>query len=223
MENSVSSQLISLVNFAKSFHLYSRYEMAKTIKSPLVFGEGFGDAKTLKLAKEDFLKVEKDYQSPTSEKPTFDGEIVIDKAKTPYGGIYAFEDKSPYESNPKALQVKITASHKKLSDFIGKDYLLDISPESLFIIFPDLTFAIAIQFLIDIPWEEVRAELQEADLLDKDIAHISGEAVSLDELRKKLKDTTSTDGTLIDLRKKFYGIAYAISESFQNQITSYEK
>jgi len=77
--------------------------------------------------------------------------------------------------------------------------------------------------LIDIPWEEVRAELQEADLLDKDIAHISGEAVSLDELRKKLKDTTSTDGTLIDLRKKFYGIAYAISESFQNQITSYEK
>lgn len=223
MKNLVSSQLLSLVNFAKSFHLYSRYEMAKTIKSSLVFGEDFGDSKTLKLAKEDFLKREKEYQNPTSEKTPFDGEIVIDKTETPYGGIYAFEDKSTYQSNPNALQMKITASHKKLADFLGKDYLLDISPESLFIIFPDLTFAIAIQFLIDIPWEEVRVELQEAKLLDKDIAHLSGEAVSLDELRKKLKDTTSTDGMLIDLRKKFYSIAYAINESFQNQIKQYEK
>jgi hypothetical protein len=224
MQNIASSQLLSLVNFTKSFHLYSRYEMAKTLKSSLKYGDGFGDSKILKMAKEDFLKEEKEYRgSDMSEAPKFDGEILIDERKTPFGGLYVFEDKSSEKSNPSALQVGITASHKKLPDFVGKDYLLDISPESLFIIFPDLTFSIAIKFLIDIPWEEVRVELQETGLLEKDIAHLSGEAVSLDELRKKLKDTTSTDGMLIDLRKKFYSIAYAINESFENQIKHYEK
>jgi hypothetical protein len=46
--------------------------------------------------------------------------------------------------------------------------------------------------------------------------------VSLDELRKKLKDTTSTDTALMDLRKKMYGFAYAINESFQARISQYE-
>jgi len=224
METSLSSQLLSLVNFAKSFHLYSRYEMAKTLKSSLIYGDNFGDPKILKMAKEDFLKEEREYrESSPSEAPKFDGKIPTDDRKTPYGGLYAFEDKSSEESSSSALQMKITASHKKLTDFLGKDYLLDISPESLFIIFPDLTFSIAIKFLINISWQEVRAELQETELLDKDMAHLSGEAVSVDELRKKLKDTTSTDGVLIDLRKKMYGIAYAINESFQNNILQYEK
>jgi hypothetical protein len=224
MEKSPSSQLLSLINFAKTFHLYSRYEMAKTLKSPLVFGEGFGDIKILKLAKDDFLREEKEYNArDTSQVQAFDGEILINKRKTPYGGIYAFADKSSEVSNPDALQVKITASHRKFSDFFGKDYLLDISPESLFIIFPDLTFSIAISYLTDTPWEEIRVELQEAELLDKDTDHLSGAMVSLDELRKKLKKATSTDGELMDLRKKFYGLAYAINESFQAQISQYEK
>ncbi len=223
MEKSVSSQLLSIANFAKSFHLYSRYEMAKTLKSPLIYGDGFGDAKILKLAKEDFLKQEKDYRESIPSEAKNGEEIVIDNVKNQFGGLYAFEDKGTEESNPDALQVRINASHKKLSDFFGKDYLLDISPESLFIIFPDLTFSIAIHFLIDTPWEEVRTGLQEDELLGKDVAHLSGSMVSLDELRKKLKDTTSTDGKLIDLRKKMYGFAYAINESFQAEISQYEK
>lgn len=223
MEKSVSSQLLSIANFAKSFHLYSRYEMAKTLKSPLIYGEGFGEAKILKLAKEDFLKQEKEYQESVPYEAKIGEEIVIDNVKNQYGGLYAFEDKGTEESNPDALQVKITASRKKLSDFLGKDYLLDISPESLFMIFPDLTFSIAIHFLIDTPWEDVRAGLQEDELLSKDVAHLSGSMVSIDELRKKLKDTTSTDGKLMDLRKKMYGFAYAINESFQAQISQYEK
>lgn len=223
MEKSVSSQLLSLANFARSFHLYSRYEMAKSLKSPLIYGEGFGDKKILKLAKEDFLKQEKDYQNSVHEETQSGEEIVIDNVKNQYGGLYAFEDKGTEESNPDALQVMINASHRKLSDFTGKDYLLDISPESLFIIFPDLTFSIAIHFLIDTPWEEVRMELQEVGILEKDVAHLSGSMVSLDELRKKLKDTTSTDIKLMDLRKKMYGFAYAINESFQAKISQYEK
>lgn len=223
MEKSVSSQLLSVANFARSFHLYSRYEMAKSLKSPLIYGEGFGDRKILKLAKEDFLKQEKDYQNSVPQEAKIGEEIVIDNVKNQYGGLYAFEDKGTEESNPDALQVRINASHKKLSDFIGKDYLLDISPESLFIIFPDLTFSVAIHFLVDTPWEEVRTGLQEDELLGKDVAHLSGSMVSLDELRKKLKDTTSTDGKLMDLRKKMYGFAYAINESFQAQISQYEK
>lgn len=170
------------------------------------------------------MKKEKDYQNHEAPyTPESGDKRVADEVASPHGGIYAFRDESTPEANPDGLQVEITASKKKLVDFFGKDYVVDISPEFLFIIFPDLTFQIAIQFLIDIPWEQVRAKLQEAGLLDKDIAHLSGEAVSLDEIRKKLKDTTSTDGMLIELRKKFYGIAYAINESFQNQIKHYEK
>ncbi len=223
MEKLVSPQLLSLVSFAKSFHLYSRYQIAKEIKSPLVYGEGFGNAKILKLAKEDFLKQEKEYQNTPHNNTELNQEIVIDNVKNQYGGLYAFEDKSIEESNPDALQVRINASHKKLSDFLGKDYLLDISPESLFIIFPDLTFSIAIHILIDTPWEDVRLELQEEGLLSKDVAHLSGDMVSIDELRKKLKDTTSTDTTIMELRKKMYGFAYAINESFQAKISQYEK
>jgi hypothetical protein len=224
MNDTASSQLASLVHFMKSFHLYSRYQISKTAKSTLKYGEGFGDAKVLKLAKEDFLRKEVDYKNRDEVyKPESGDKIVSDRMSSPYGGIYAFRDENTPEVSPDGLQIEITASKKKLEDFLGKDYVVDISPESLFIIFPDLTFQIEIRFLIDISWGEVRAELQEADLLDKDIAHLSGEAVSLDELRKKLKDTTSTDGTLIDLRKKFYGIAYAINESFQNQVKQYDK
>ncbi len=198
--------------------------MSKHAKSTLKFGEDFGDPKILKLAKEDFLKKEQDYQNHEAPyTPESGDKIATGKETSPHGGIYAFRDENTPEANSDGLQIEITASTKKLADFLGKDYVVDISPEFLFVIFPDLTFQIAIQFLMDIPWEEVRAELQEVGLLDKDIAHLSGEAVSLDELRKKLKDTTSTDGMLIELRKKFYGIAYVINESFQNKINSYEK
>lgn len=222
MEN-VSSKLFSLIHFAKSFHLYNRYEMAKTLKSPLIYGKDFGDLQTLKKAKEDFLRHEKAYRKrDVSEQPIFDGKLDIDEKNMPYGGILAFEEESPSESLPVALTMQINASHKKLGDFLGKDYLLDISPESLFIIFPDLTFVLNIKSIVEISWKQVRDELQEAGVLDKDIAHISGEAVSLDELRKKMKDTTSSDGVLMDLRKKMYAIAYAINDSFQANITQYE-
>jgi hypothetical protein len=197
--------------------------MAKSLKSSLIYGEGFGDLQTLKKAKEDFLKHKEAYKkSDPSEQPVFDGKLDIDDKNMPYGGILAFEEESPTESPPVALTMQINASHTKLNDFLGKDYLVDISPESLFIIFPDLTFVVGIQSLIESSWKTVRDELQEAGLLDKDIAHISGEAVSLDELRKKMKDSISSDGALMDLRKKMYALAYAINDSFQNNIEKYE-
>jgi hypothetical protein len=223
MDESITSKLFSLIHFAKSFHLYNRYEMAKSLKSPLIYGEDFGDAQTLKKAKEDFLRHKEEYKkSDSSEQPIFDGKLDIDKKNMPYGGILAFEEETPSESRPVALTMQINASRKKLTDFLGKDYLVDISPESLFIIFPDLTFVVGINSLNETPWKQVRDELQETGFLDKDIAHLSGEAVSLDELRKKMKDTTSSDGALMDLRKKMYSLAYAINDSFQSNIKNYE-
>lgn len=223
MQETLNSKVFSLVEFLKSFHLYSRYQIAKSLKSALIFGEDFGDARILKLAKEDFLGHEKVYRDVSGEQA--DGEVYTDKQQNPYGGVFAFgasvQDTEDVQSV--AFKMEIFASKKKRSDFLGKDYILDISPESLFVIFPDLTFVAEIQSLAELSWEEVRAELQEANLLDKDMAHLSGEAVSVDELRKKLKDTSSTDGALIDLRKKMYSLAYAINESFQNQIEHYEK
>lgn len=224
MEHSVSSQLLSLVNFAKSFHLYNRYQLAKDLKSPLVYGEGFGSAETLRKAKEDFLKHQEAYNARDTSKDTWAKTIPFpDEAKMPYGNAFIFKETEATEEPPVALTLELFASHKKLEDFFGKDYVLDISPESLHIIFPDLTFIVPIQALIDTPWELLRTELQENELLEKDTAHLSGEMVSLDDLRKKLKDTASTDGKLTELRKKMYGLAYAINDSFQNNIERYEK
>ena len=94
MEKSVSTQLLSIVSFAKSFHLYSRYQMAKTLKSSLIYEGGFGDKKILKLAKKkDFLQQEKDYQNSIPSETRSGEEIVIDNVKNKYGGLYAFEDK----------------------------------------------------------------------------------------------------------------------------------
>lgn len=223
MERTASSQFSSLIRFAQSFHLYSRYEIAKELKAPLLFGRDFGDAITLANAKEDYLSHKKAYEKRDKSHDTPPSEIVINKAEMPYGGIMHFEEDTPSGDHSIALKIEIFASHKKLADFAGKDYLTDISPEHLYIIFPDLTFVIPIQSLIEMAWEDIRDELQENELLEKDIAHLAGEMVSLDELRKKLKDNVKSDRELMELRKKMYAFAYTIHESFNGNIKGYEK
>ena len=211
-----SSQVITLIDFVKSFHLYSRYEMAKSLQSPLMYGSDFGDKKLLQLAKVDFLKNETNYRNGGNpEKQSTENKQT--------GNVFLFKNNEPQEYKPAIMRLEIVASNKKLSAFLGKNYILDISPEYVFIIFPDLTFSISMEFFIQNKWEDIRAELQDADLLDKDIAHLSGDTISIDQLRKKLNNTTYTDGTLMDIRKSMYGFAYAISESFHNQIVKYEK
>jgi hypothetical protein len=137
----------ALINFVKSIHLYSRSKIAKESGSRYSYGDGeFGDTKILQKAKEDYLEKQKSYNESLAETVSMNQEEVVRDGTTPavkenlYGDLYLFpivsDDKrdDAVESESDMLSIQIEASQRSMIDFMGKDYLFDISPQSVFII-----------------------------------------------------------------------------------------
>jgi|GEM_PF-1830981 len=236
MKDENNNALTPVISYVQSLHLYSRREMSEMLGSSIHYGDGtYGDALVLAKAKTDHEKHQKQYQEFLKDKEKSDfkepEESEFTKnAQHEFGSMYAFKDKSfsgevteeEMKEQMAEADMSLEASDKPFAEFLGKDYLVDISPKHVHIIFPDITFKIHLEMLYTVSWELVREELQGLGLVDKDIAFITGEAVSLDQLRNKLKNETMTDGELTELRKKMYGLAYAINATMEEQINAYE-
>lgn len=228
----------SLIEFFQSIHLYSRWELSKRMGSKYSYGDGeFGDATILAKAKKEFFEMQekygeylKDVEDGAVEKepPTTSEDIRDDKGE--YGNLYMFHQDTEHgeTDEPERPVTKgnmgMQASNRTLSDFLGKEYLVDISPEFVYVIFPDMTIHFTIDTVMDAPWEQVRSYLQEQKLVDFDVAGASGEALSLDKIRRKLgaKGKTMTDDQIADFRRRTYGFAEVILQTTNENIQRYE-
>lgn len=198
------------LDYINSLHLYSRRQIADDLGSEVKYGDGTcGGKEILKKAKEE-------YELALAEKPIDDsfGELYIFQEQGEEGAMMTQEEVDHEVSTADFL---IEKTNRNFEEFIGKDYLVDISPKSIHIIFPDMTFLVNLKLIIDTSWEDIREILQEHNILEKDIAFLSGNiGVSLDMLRKKIKNQTITENELNELRKKLYGLAeitFSIIES----------
>ena len=161
-----------ILEFVQSLHLYSRWELAKDLGSKVVYGDGnYGNPNTLKKAKEDYLKRQKDYEAflieQQQENYTPPADEELGDYDLPYGSSYIFktgeEEITPQEAQDQIDQapLSVEATTKPLSEFIGKDYLVDISPLSLFVMFPDITLVLNLKVVSEAPWDLVRDILRE--------------------------------------------------------------
>jgi len=190
-----------IFNYIKSLDVFQRYEISKKIGSKIVYGEnGFGDRKRL---------IEYINKNP-------DKSLEVEKDNVKYI-LTEYEGDMPSIEN-EVFFIQITPSTLPLKEFNNKDFITDISPKNLYIIFPDLTFTLHLNSFRSLTWEAVRSELQNIDVLEKDISAIRGDLISIDKMRAKIQDTEMTDKEFIELRKNLYGLAYTI----HNHITQHE-
>jgi hypothetical protein len=180
---------------------YSRWHIGKSVNSKFVYGEnGFGSAEELQKRKE--------YHRHNDNDPR-DLPIPGRKSVKIYNHFAHGEKECVY-------CMEVTATEKPLHSYEIDSIHIDISPENLFIICPDLTFAILLVVFNTGTWQDWRGILQEQNLFEGDVEGYRNDLVSLDVLRRKMKNETISDLDLKDLRKKLYGFAYAID----NQITN---
>jgi hypothetical protein len=192
-----------MIKHATELNLAERWRMARDLGSKTIYGDnGFGDkeklAESIKENKYNVdLKSEPDnHISHHVIKAHIDDTVDRDQTKNSY--IFSVE-----------------ATEKPYSDFLGKEYIFDISPENVFVIFPDLTFITSVDRFEDLSWKEWRAVLEKEGLFDGDYEGHLDSLVSLDKLRRKIKDDSMTDLDLRELRKKLYGFAYAIDSQIK--------
>ena len=197
-------------DYINSLHLYSRRQIADDLGAEIKYGDGkYGNKEILQKAKEE-------YELALADKPTDDsfGELYMFQEQGEEGAMMTQEE---VDHEVATADFLIEKTNRKFDEFTGKDYLVDISPKAIHIIFPDMTFLVNLKLIIDTSWKEIREMLQEHNILEKDIAFISGNVgVSLDMLRKKTKNQTMTENELSELRKKLYGLAeitFSIIES----------
>lgn len=108
-----------------------------------------------------------------------------------------------------------TATNKISQNHEVDSIVIDISPSNLLIICPDLTFSIPLDVFNTGTWKDWRNILQEQGLFEGDVEGYRNDLVSLDVLRRKMKNETISDLELRDLRKKLYGFAYAIDKQIR--------
>lgn len=216
----MNNPLQPFIEYLYNIHLYSWWQISQEMNSAITYGDGvYGDPAILKKAKSDFEEKQESYISKET----------INTDNQAYGTGYIFS-KAPEElterPRPEAdsFQVDILASERKFEEFIGRKYMVDISPEKVFIIFPDLTFAIPVKQITELDWTVIRNELQEMNILEKDLPFLSKNiGVSLDMLRAKIKNQTMTENELSELRKKLYGLAKITSSIIDSKINAYEE
>ena len=151
--------------------------------------------------------------------------VVIDYDRTP-------EDK--INDVPDSIGLDINQTDKTKYKNINNNFEIDISPAEVFLIFPEITFSFSVRdftigswmsvqtkkFLSSDEWKIVRSEIEESDYLEKDISGITGTLISIDKMRNKMEDRTSTDKELIELRKNLYTLGYAIDEKIKEKYES---
>jgi hypothetical protein len=193
----------TIFDYIGRFDLYFRWRVAKELKANTVYGEGdFGDKALLKQAKEahsEDIKIDTIVGGP------------IHQAVIAHIGEGGFSD-----AEITSHGIEAVPTSRPRADFHNEDFIVDISPDKLFIIFPDLTFSVEISEIKNITWKEWRAYLEQESLLEGDMEGSNEELVTLDTLRKKMGDEQITELELKELRRKFYGFAYAVDKHIKS-------
>ncbi|MFT7645162.1 MAG: hypothetical protein ACI9BF_000835 [Candidatus Paceibacteria bacterium] len=193
-----------IFEYIGTFDLYTRWKLSKDLGSMIVYGEkGFGDKEKLAKAK-------------AENKRGFITTNKYEEGSAHHIVMAHIDDTDDQDQSANGFVVEVVPSTKSYSEFFGKDYIVDISPEKVFVIFPDLTFTVGTDAIKDLSWQGWREVFEIEGILEKDIEGYTESLVSLDKLRRKIKDTTKTDGELKDLRRKLYGLAYVINENITN-------
>lgn len=197
MSITVEVAIENVISLFAELDVYMRWHIGKSVNSKFVYGENdFGSVEKLQERKEFHLHDDNDKRSS----PTPGRESV--KIFTHFS----------YLNEECVYCMEVTATKKSLDSYEFDSLVIDISPEKLLIIYPDLTFSLPIEAFNIGAWKNWRSVLEEQNLIEGDVEGYRSDLVSLDVLRRKMKNDTISDLELRELRKKLYGFAYAMDK-----------
>jgi hypothetical protein len=217
----------SILEYFQSLQPYCRHELGKSLKSKHYYGDGeFGDLKVLQRAEQEYKEKHKEYAGrdqtstdmPEGLEHGLEGEVYIFPV--------AHEENGSNKTDVKRsiFSIGLEPSYAPLSAFLDADYMVDISPKSVFVIFPDFTLVVDIDFFGDDDWTFTRADLIEKGVIDASNIDSSSDLVSIDKIRLALNShgLEKTDGELIAMRKQMYGLAEAVHQTMEDKSKIYE-
>lgn len=134
-------------------------------------------------------------------------------------GLIDFDCENPDYNSPEpwpSMPVYIYETDREKYPLINLDYEIDISPDWVFIVFPEVTCSFNYERLGFIFHDEAREELEDLELMERDIESLSGRLPSLEKIRSLTRDYEITDKEMKEVRRIMYGFALAIDNHISN-------